>query len=105
MISNVTAILQRLGISEEIYNELLCDFIVLAQDKYSQLEKAVAINSIDDVKKIAHSIRGCAANLGIETIAEISKNIENNASDGILSETTKKCIVELGRQILLCKIP
>ncbi len=103
MTSNVNAILQRLGISKEIYYELLSDFVGLAQEKYLQLEKAAEQNLLEEIKKIAHSIKGSAANLGVELIAETAKKIETDAATGECSERVKENISVLGRQIILCK--
>ena len=74
---DVARALQRLGISEEIYNELFVDFLVMAREKASELEKAVAVANLGEATKLAHTIKGSAANLGIDTVADVARVIES----------------------------
>jgi two-component system, sensor histidine kinase and response regulator len=83
---DVARALQRLGISEEIYNELIVDFLVMAREKASELEKAVAAANLEEAAKLAHSIKGSAANLGIDAVADIARVIESESAKGILTQ-------------------
>jgi HPt (histidine-containing phosphotransfer) domain-containing protein len=95
---DVARALQRLGISEEIYNELFNDFLVMAREKASELEGAVAGANLPQAAKIAHSIKGSAANLGADTIADIARVIEGESAKGIV--TTE--IMENVKALALC---
>jgi two-component system sensor histidine kinase/response regulator len=88
--------LQRLGISEEIYNELFADFLVMAREKAGLLEKAVTAGRLAEATTLAHTIKGSAANLGIDDVADIARVIELASAKGILTaeitDGTKKLL-------------
>ncbi|MBN2011375.1 Hpt domain-containing protein [candidate division KSB1 bacterium] len=68
--------LRRLGGDREIYNELMDLFIDNAETQMQQLEAAVANNELDSIEKLAHSIKGAAANLGIMAVQETAQVLE-----------------------------
>jgi two-component system sensor histidine kinase/response regulator len=87
--------LKRLGISEEIYNELIVDFSVMAREKAALLERASGAADMAEAAKLAHSIKGSAANLGIDDVFEIVRSIETEAHRGTLTENIKEDIKRL----------
>jgi two-component system, sensor histidine kinase and response regulator len=68
--------LRRLGGDREIYNELMDLFIENADLQMQQMEVAVANDDADSVEKLAHSIKGAAANLGIMMVQQTAQVLE-----------------------------
>jgi HPt (histidine-containing phosphotransfer) domain-containing protein len=87
--------LKRLGISEEIYDELCVDFSIMAREKVVLLERAVTAADMSQATKLAHSIKGSAANLGIDNVFDIARVIEAETGKGILTEKIKDDIKRL----------
>jgi HPt (histidine-containing phosphotransfer) domain-containing protein len=79
-------VLARLGISEEIYNELFADFLVMVREKTGLLQTAVSAGDCIAASKLAHTIKGSAANLGVDDIADIARIIENESAKGVVTD-------------------
>ena len=82
-------ILQQLGIDEEIYAELCTVFVGLATEKGREFANAAARHDYETAAKCAHSIKGSAANLGIDSIAAAAAECEQAAHAG--SDLTTVC--------------
>lgn len=67
------------GIDEACYDELVKEFIVLADKMILEAEKLLREDNLDGVSKTAHSIKGSSGNLRINTIYEIAKLFETVA--------------------------
>jgi putative nucleotidyltransferase with HDIG domain len=93
--------LERLGISEEIYNELFVEFLAMAREKAGLLEKAVAAGDMTETKKLSHSIKGSAANLGVDDIAEIARTMENASAKGVLTNEITEGLGNLARSLAM----
>jgi HPt (histidine-containing phosphotransfer) domain-containing protein len=78
--------LRRLGGDLELYNELIDLFMDTSVDQIEQLKLAVKNNEADDIRKVAHSIKGAAANLGITLVQQIAFELEKIGYDKNLSE-------------------
>ncbi len=68
--------LSELGIPEEMYDELLGDFITQTEVSVKQLEELVPTDNFEEIRKAAHFIKGSAGNLRIEEIHILAKEIE-----------------------------
>jgi len=76
----------RLGISEEVYAELFVDFQVMVREKAGLLKEAIAAADLAQATKLAHTIKGSAANLGIDEIAELARVIECSSAKGVMTD-------------------
>lgn len=69
--------LEDLEIPEEIYDELIDDFIEMANEEMGKIRTLLeADNNLDHIKKLAHSIKGAAANLRLEPSRIIAAAME-----------------------------
>lgn len=64
------------GISEEIYDDLVQEFISQTRGEITGLNGVLSNDDFDSVVKIAHSIRGSAANLRFTRMQECAKALE-----------------------------
>ncbi len=65
-----------------LYAKLLGRFSDSLNDAPEKLLAAVAANNIDDAQMQAHTIKGTAANLGAEALAEAGRVLEVALKDG-----------------------
>ena len=78
---NFEKTLQELGITEEFYKELLGDFLVQAETCLNVLEKLRGTDQFQEIASQAHAIKGAAANLRIEEIAKLGRELEIAAKE------------------------
>ena len=77
---NKEEILKELGdLPEEMYDEIVLDFITQANEEIISMKEALNNNDFDSVSKIAHSIKGSSGNLRIYDVQLISRSIETEA--------------------------
>ena len=92
--------LRRLGGDQEIYNELMELFIDQTTEQVEQLKEAVKNRTAESVQKIAHSIKGAAANLGVMVVQKTAFELEQIGSNNELDDAEKllsKLIFEFER--------
>lgn len=69
--------LEDLEIPEEIYDELIEDFIEMANEEMDKIRELLKTDdNLAPIKKVAHSIKGAAANLRLEPSRLISAAME-----------------------------
>jgi HPt (histidine-containing phosphotransfer) domain-containing protein len=78
---NIKESAENLGLEEEEYLELIELFIETGITDLANLQSAVEKERIQEVVYAAHSLKGAAANLGLTSIAEIAKQIEEMAHE------------------------
>ena len=71
--------LARCAGNPSFYRSLLLDFAHRCDSSASELETAVAAGELNQVRFLAHSLSGVAANLGAGEVARQSQNLENRA--------------------------
>jgi len=92
--------LRRLGGDREIYNELMELFFDQSTQQVEQLKEAVKSHEANRVEKIAHSIKGAAANLGVLVVQKSAFELEKIGNEKRLDEaeqTLNQLINELER--------
>ena len=94
--------LERLGISEEIYNELFVDFLTMVREKTDLLRKAIEAGNLAEATKLAHTIKGSAANLGVDDIADVARIIESESGKGVLTDEITRGLKNLIQCINAC---
>ncbi len=74
----------RLGLDKEDFLELSELFVTTTQADLEKIRKAMADSDSSAAAAAAHSIKGAAANLGFEAMAELAKTMEFKGKDGSL---------------------
>ncbi|MCG8619304.1 MAG: Hpt domain-containing protein [Desulfobacterales bacterium] len=74
----------RLGIDREDFTELVELFITTTRSDMDKILGAMAGDNPADAAAAAHSIKGAAANLGFEDMADLAKTMEFRGKDGSL---------------------
>lgn len=67
------------GLSEEVYDQLCVLFIDDAKIKIAELKTAIQILNYDQIKLLAHSIKGASGNLRIIHIQATAQQLEQAA--------------------------
>ncbi len=78
---NLEKISQQLGFEEEEVQMLLDMFYESTTQSMQTLKNAIETLDFETIKQEAHSIKGSAANLMLDDIFNISKEIEDAAKD------------------------
>ena len=86
---NIKESAENLGLEEDEYLELVELFIETSKSDLKNLQSAINNKNIEMIAGIAHSLKGAAMNLGLDSFLELAKSIEKTASDGELEETAK----------------
>ena len=87
--------LRELGIPEEMYDELLRDFIQQSEEPLKQLEGLVLTGDFEEIRKAAHFIKGSAGNMRVEEMYSIAKEVEFAAKDAGDKSTIGENIAKL----------
>jgi HPt (histidine-containing phosphotransfer) domain-containing protein len=69
------------GITEDFYNELLVCFISQTQNYLVELRGVLGAEDFARIAAIAHSIKGSSANLRLNNIQQIAREIEVSAKE------------------------
>jgi HPt (histidine-containing phosphotransfer) domain-containing protein len=91
---------ENLELEESEFLELVSLFVETGYSDLNKLQSAIEDGDTEKVTRVAHSIRGSSANLGLTGIFESAKRIEVNARDNDLcgaAEAIKNIKEELDR--------
>ena len=80
---NVTAGLRRVAGNRPLYNQLLAQFASQHQDAVRHLLDALARDARQEAERIAHSLKGVAANLGAQALADQAAAVERALRQGL----------------------
>jgi HPt (histidine-containing phosphotransfer) domain-containing protein len=83
---DIEALSENIGIDVDTYLMLLNLFYKSTVESMGVIETAVHENQSEAAARGAHSIKGAAANLGIDDISELAKEIEGKARNNKLPE-------------------
>lgn len=75
------AALTVLGITEQMYDELIGDFLAQFVLDINNLNIALEQEDFEQIRKIGHSIKGSAGNLRLKEISLTAKQIEQENKD------------------------
>lgn len=75
------AALKELGISNDVYDELLQIFIEQTESALQTLNQSITLKDFGQIARAAHLIKGSAANLRIEEIRNLAENIDVQARE------------------------
>ena len=75
---NIKAGLATVGGNEKLYNELLIRFVEHYGQSAVQLRELLARNDYRGAARLAHTVKGVAANLGVERVTELTRRMESS---------------------------
>lgn len=88
-----------LGIDEEDFMELVELFVTTSLGDIEKLKKSLAEKNCPDASAASHSIKGAAANMGFDDIADLSAKMEMQAKQDSL-ENFESYINDLERMVI-----
>jgi two-component system sensor histidine kinase/response regulator len=83
---DVEALSANIGIDVETYLMILVQFHERSVEDMDLIEAAVQEGKSDGAAREAHSIKGAAANLGIQDVSELARDIEQKARNNAPEE-------------------
>lgn len=92
------------GDDEEIYRELLEDFLEKLPEKIRKLEKFMIENDLEHLSRTAHNLKGISSNLGALQLNEYADRLEKCASDGytvVLLESIVREVKEISQKFIV----
>lgn len=69
--------IRRLGISADVFEDLYADFVTLAQECALLMKAAGDSCDWHRMGRLAHSVKGMAANLGVTSVFEAANAVES----------------------------
>lgn len=82
---NLEDALARAGDDRDFFKELLELFISDVDDRLRDLQQAAESGDVGQVRSIAHSLKGAAANLSAEDVRQAAWEIESRSRSGDIS--------------------
>ena len=92
------------GGDEEIYRELLADFVERLPEKSVNIENCFNERNMDGLAQAAHNIKGVSSNLGALQLSEYAGRLEKSASGGYTIESLAgivREVVEISQKFVL----
>jgi len=77
-------LLDRLNGDQELYRKIIKLFFEETPGKLILLKDAASIGNTDEVRRLAHSLKGAAANLGAAALQATAQTLEKSCLDGAL---------------------
>lgn len=74
--------LKRVGGDEEMFHELLADFVAGLPRKIGNMEKHLDERDMDGLSRDAHNLKGVSSNLGVLQLSQHAGRLENSSSAG-----------------------
>lgn len=68
--------------NKALYAKLLGRFVDTQSDAASAIAAALDAGNMDDARMLAHTLKGTAANLGAEALAEAARRLEDAVTGG-----------------------
>ena len=73
---DLAALAENLGLEEDEFAELMDLFVETGRVQISELRDAENAGDAEEIRRIAHSLKGASGNLGFMEISQLSKKIE-----------------------------
>ncbi len=84
MLVNEEKLLDQLDNDRDFFKEMLTEFEQFTAQQLVELDTAIAVDNHVEVRSLAHSIKGAAANLFIERLADDARTLEYMGRNGQL---------------------
>lgn len=88
---DVDAALERVEGDEAFLRELVEVFLAHARELLLALEHALDAGNRQEVQRVAHALKGCAAELSATAMAGAARCLEESIRQGDLSNLSEKC--------------
>lgn len=85
---------EALRISEEIYIRIALKAIVQTQNDLNDLKRCCQENDVQNLQAISHRLKGDFANLRIDVLSGIAKQLNDLVKEGYHSEQAEKLVSE-----------
>lgn len=86
---DLTAIQELKDILEDEFDVLIDTYIDDTANKLKQLQTAIAAQDADQVRKLAHSIKGASMNIGLMAFSDVCQQLEDAAKAGETGQFAK----------------
>ena len=77
--------LKQVGGDEEVFRELLADFVSELPQKIAVMESNLTERNMESLSRGAHNLKGVSANLGLMQLSQHAGRLENRAGEGYTS--------------------
>ncbi|HSG42621.1 MAG TPA: response regulator [Anaerolineales bacterium] len=74
--------LKQVGGDEEMFHELLADFVAELPQKLENMKKHLDEKDMDSLSRDAHNLKGVSSNLGVLQLSQHAGRLENSSSEG-----------------------
>ena len=81
IVSSMEEAAERMGLEIDDLKEMINEVLEDCNEKAKKLKDLIAAGDVDQVKAIAHDIKGSSANYGLDDQSEIAKKIEIGYAD------------------------
>jgi osomolarity two-component system, phosphorelay intermediate protein YPD1 len=81
MIPSAERAMKELGITMDIYKELVDCFLEQVTDSLKGLDEAMVKKDMEEVARIGHFVKGAASNIRLEDVRQIAYGIERVKED------------------------
>jgi len=92
---DVNAGIKMVGGDEDIYRELLADFVENLPSKIKLFERFFLEKDFESLARSAHNIKGVASNLGILQLNEHADKLEKSVSEGYTGDSLEIILREI----------
>ena len=80
---NFQELAENLGLEVDEYRELIDLFVDTGANDFKNIQEGMANSDLDQVMRSAHTIKGAAANLGLDEVSKTAGVIEKNAGENV----------------------
>lgn len=81
MTINIDILNELKEIMEDDFDELIAVFISDGQAQIEKLQQEIGSGNADEVRRIAHTLKGSSANIGILDLSELCQELEYQAAE------------------------
>lgn len=92
---NVDAGIKMVGGDEDVYRELLADFVEKLPSKIELFERFLLEKDFESLARSAHNIKGVSSNLGILQLNEHAERLEKSVSEGYTDDSLEIILREI----------
>ncbi len=73
------------GMEAEFWEDMLNTFTAEVEPRFALIEQACTSEDAPNLRKYVHFIAGSAANLGLQRLSRLCRNVENALDDGVFT--------------------
>jgi HPt (histidine-containing phosphotransfer) domain-containing protein len=99
---DVGGALRRLGGNVQLYQRLLRKFAESQKGAAAEIDAAVRQGRVEDAVRRAHTVKGVAANLGIERVQRAAANLEKVIKSGVMEKVSTTELAALLSEVVGC---